>query len=138
MLHAEITEPPVDFRQIGGWELTVLLTELKHDLNLYLASTDPMQVRTRTLADVIAFNERTPRELALFGQELFVQAQAKGGLESPAYKAALANNHRYARAEGIDQVLQEHKLDALVAPVTVGSYEIQLRAIAREMGLPVV
>lgn len=28
-------------------------------------------------------------------------------------------------------------LDALVAPVTVGSYEIQLRAIAREMGLPV-
>jgi alkylation response protein AidB-like acyl-CoA dehydrogenase len=28
-------------------------------------------------------------------------------------------------------------LDALVAPVTVGSYEIQLRAIAREIGLPV-
>jgi alkylation response protein AidB-like acyl-CoA dehydrogenase len=28
-------------------------------------------------------------------------------------------------------------LDALVAPVTVGSVEIQLRAIAREMGLPV-
>lgn len=27
-------------------------------------------------------------------------------------------------------------LDALVAPVTVGSWEIQLRAIAREMGLP--
>lgn len=27
-------------------------------------------------------------------------------------------------------------LDALVAPVTVGSYEIQLRAIARQMGLP--
>jgi alkylation response protein AidB-like acyl-CoA dehydrogenase len=29
-----------------------------------------------------------------------------------------------------------HALDALVAPVTVGSWEIQLRAIAREMGLP--
>lgn len=28
-------------------------------------------------------------------------------------------------------------LDALVAPVTVGSFEIQLRAIAKEMGLPV-
>lgn len=28
-------------------------------------------------------------------------------------------------------------LDALVAPVTVGSFEIQLRAIARELGLPV-
>ena len=28
-------------------------------------------------------------------------------------------------------------LDALVAPVTVGSTEIQLRAIAKELGLPV-
>ncbi|MBW7886369.1 MAG: acyl-CoA dehydrogenase, partial [Caldilineaceae bacterium] len=27
-------------------------------------------------------------------------------------------------------------LDALVAPVTVGSYEIQLRVIARQLGLP--
>ena len=70
----EITEPPADFRQIGGWELTVLLTELKHDLNLYLASTDPAQVRTRTLADVIAFNAAEPRETVLFGQELFERA----------------------------------------------------------------
>ncbi|MFP5296671.1 MAG: amidase family protein, partial [Alphaproteobacteria bacterium] len=43
----DITEAPADFRRIGGWELTVLLTELKHDLNAYLASTDPAQVRTR-------------------------------------------------------------------------------------------
>ena len=58
----EITEAPADYRRIGGWELTVLLTELKHDLNAYLASTDPAQVRTRTLADVIAFNAAEPRE----------------------------------------------------------------------------
>ena len=29
---------------------------------------------------------------------------------------ALENNRRYSREEGIDKVLKEHKLDALVAP----------------------
>jgi amidase len=53
-----------------------------------------------------------------FGQELFLRAEAKGGLDSKEYLDALANNRRYARAEGIDQVLKEHQLDALVAPTT--------------------
>ena len=84
----EITEAPAQFRQIGGWELTVLLTELKHDLNAYLASTDPQQVPTRTLADVIAFNAAEPRETVLFGQDLFERAEATGGLTDPAYVEA--------------------------------------------------
>ena len=54
----------------------MLLTELKHDLNAYLASTDPQQVPTRTLADVIAFNAAEPRETVLFGQDLFERAEA--------------------------------------------------------------
>jgi len=51
-----------------------------------------------------------------FGQELFVRAEAKGGLDSKEYLDALAKNHRFAREEGIDQVLKAHTLDALVAP----------------------
>jgi amidase len=46
----------------------------------------------------------------------FVNAQAKGGLDSQEYRDALASNHRYSRAEGIDQVMAENRLDALVAP----------------------
>ncbi|RZJ81805.1 MAG: amidase, partial [Brevundimonas sp.] len=64
----DIDTAPSDEEAMGGAELTVLLTELKVDLNAYLASTDAAQVRTRTLADVIAFNRAEPRELALFGQ----------------------------------------------------------------------
>ncbi|HZV85284.1 MAG TPA: amidase family protein, partial [Brevundimonas sp.] len=84
----EITEPPADFRSLGGWEIQVLMSELKHDLNAYLASTDPVQVPTRTLSDLIAFNEGEPRETELFGQELFLRAEATGGLDEPVYVEA--------------------------------------------------
>jgi len=114
----EITEAPADFRSIGAWELTVLLTELKHDLNLYLASTDPAQVKTRTLADVIAFNAAEPREMALFGQDLFERAEATGGLTDPAYVEARERSFRAAGPEGIDRMMAEHGVVALTAPTT--------------------
>lgn len=100
----------------GESELTVLLYELKADMAAYLADYGPY-APIKTLADVIAFNEKhRAQEMPFFGQEHFIQAQAKGGLDSQEYLDALANNHRYARAEGLDQVLQQHRLDALVAP----------------------
>ncbi len=113
----DIADGP-DMEAMGGAEFEVLMYELKHDLNAYLASTDPAQVSTRTLADVIAFNARTPRELALFGQELFLLAEAKGGLDEPAYVEARATSLRLAGAEGIDRLMREHEVVALIAPTT--------------------
>ena len=102
--------------EYGQSELDVLLYELKHDLNAYLGQL-PANVKTRTLADVIRFNEENrEREMPYFGQELFLQAQEKGPLTSPEYRKALAKNHRLSRTEGIDAVMKKHKLDALVAP----------------------
>lgn len=113
----EITEG-ADMRAIGAWELTVLLTELKHGLNAYLASTDPAQVATRTLADVIAFNAAEPRETVLFGQDLFELAEATGGLRDPAYVEARARSLQAAGPDGIDRMMVEHRVVALVAPTT--------------------
>ena len=97
-------------------ELTVLLFELKHGLAQYLQRYAPT-APVKSLADIIAFNQREhTREMPYFGQEHFVTAQAKDGLDASAYREALDNNLRFARAEGIDQVLREHQLDALVAP----------------------
>ncbi|MEP6702261.1 MAG: amidase [Betaproteobacteria bacterium] len=97
-------------------ELEVLLYELKADMAKYLAEFAP-NANVRTLKDLISFNEREKlREMPYFGQELFTRSEAKGGLDSKEYLDALANNHRYSRTEGIDQVLQAHQLDALVAP----------------------
>jgi amidase len=100
---------------VGRQEHAVLLTEFKADLNAYLAST-PAAVRTRTLAEVIAFNRRTPRELALFDQDLFEAAEATSGLDDPDYLAARAACFAAAGADGIDRLTAEHRLDALIAP----------------------
>lgn len=105
-------QPPENLRT---QEFTVLLTELKADLNAYLATT-PAAVRTRTLADVIAFNRACARELALFGQETFERAEATGGLDDPDYLKARAESQRAAGPDGIDKLVAEHQLDALIAP----------------------
>ena len=51
-----------------------------------------------------------------FGQELLIQAQALGGLDSDVYLQALAACRKGAREEGIDRAIREHRLDAIVAP----------------------
>lgn len=100
----------------GDSELTVLLYELKADMAAYLADYGPT-APIKTLADVIAFNaQHGAQEMPFFAQEHFINAQAKGGLDSQEYRDALANNQRYSRAEGIDHVMAEHQLDALIAP----------------------
>lgn len=101
---------------IGDAELTVLLYELKADLNLYLAALGP-GAKVKTLADVIAFNERNAAtELKWFGQDLLVKAQAKGPLTDDEYLKARALCLKVARDDGIDAVMKTHRLDALVAP----------------------
>lgn len=113
----EITDAP-DLRAIGQNSFNVLMFELKADLNAYLASTDPTQVPTRTLADVIAFNAAEPRETELFGQELFLLAEAKKDLTDPEYIAARETSFRLAGPEGIDRMMSANTVVALVAPTT--------------------
>jgi amidase len=97
-------------------ELQVLLYELKADLNAYLAGLGP-QAPVKSLKDIIDFNEKNRnREMPYFGQDLFIKAQEKGPLTSKAYVQALRRNHLMSRTQGIDLVLKQHKLDALIAP----------------------
>ena len=115
---AELVDP-ADIPHTGEYdesELTVLLYELKADLNAYLGSLGP-KAPVRTLADVIAFNEaHRTEEMPYFGQDLFIKAQDKGPLSDLAYVEALARNRRLAALEGIDAVMGKEKLDAIVAP----------------------
>jgi amidase len=106
--------PGID--RVGEHETTVLHYELKADLNAYLARLGP-KVPVRTLKDVIAFNEKErKREMPYFGQNTFLKAESKGPLTEKAYRDALAACRLLARAEGIDAVMDKHRLDALVAP----------------------
>jgi len=107
-------------------EHVVLMTELKADLNLYLASA-PAAVTTRTLADVIAFNTaHADTEMPWFGQETFEEAQATKGLTDPDYLKAREEGRRLAGPEGIDRMLAADRLDALVAPTTGPSWTTDL------------
>jgi amidase len=113
-----------DRDEMGKAETLVLHTELKADLNTYLATTPPA-VKTRTLAEVIAFNTaHADRELALFGQETFVKAEAGKGLDDPAYLAARATSLRIAGRDGIDAMLAANHLDALVSPTMPPAWKI--------------
>lgn len=97
-------------------EYEVLLYEFKHGLNAYLESLGP-DAPVGSLEDVIAFNERNKdRVMPYFGQEHLLKAQAKGPLSEWAYREALARNHRLARSEGIDATIEQHQLNAIVAP----------------------
>lgn len=110
---------PADIATFGKFddsEQVVLMYELKADLNAYLARLGP-GAPVRTLQDIIAFNERNrQKEMPYFGQDLFVKAQAKGPLTEKEYVDALAKNHQLARTEGIDALMDQHHLDAIVAP----------------------
>ncbi len=113
-----------DRDEIGKAETLVLDTELKADLNAYLATTPP-SVKTRTLADLIAFDTaHADRELGLFGQETFIKAEATKGLNDPAYLAARATSLRIAGRDGIDAMLAADHLDALVSPTMPPAWKI--------------
>jgi amidase len=110
---------PADIPTLGKFddsELTVLLYELKTDLNVYLARLGG-DVQVKTLKDLIEFNERHhDQELRYFGQDMFIKAEAKGPLTDKEYLDAVTKNHQLARVEGIDALMDKHQLDAIVAP----------------------
>jgi len=110
-------------QEIGRNEIVVLLAELKHDLNLYFATLPPA-VRTRTLAQLIAFNQANAAvEMPLFTQDLFEQAEATPGLDE-AYRRARETSFRLAGPEGIDRLLREHNVVALVGPTRPAAWLI--------------
>ena len=105
-------------------ELEVLLHEFKAGLDAYLAGRGG---EVRDLGALIAFDARNAaRELPFFGQDLLEKAQAKGGLSEAGYREALTKCRRLSRAEGIDALLAQHRLDALVAPTGAPAWTTDL------------
>jgi amidase len=107
-------------------ELTVLLYEFKADLDAYLATLGP-DAPVASLEDVIAYNiTHAAQELPYFGQDIAVMAQAKGPLTEPDYLAARAECLRLSCQEGVDAVLDQYQLDALVLPTGRPAWKIDL------------
>ncbi len=94
-------------------EFEVLLYEFKDGLNTYLrASGSPLG----SLEALMAWNTANASAvMPFFGQEIFAQAQKKGPLTEPAYRAALAKARRLAGADGLLAALDRNRLDAVIA-----------------------
>jgi amidase len=110
---------PVDlpgWGALGGASYEVMLYEFKAGLNAYLGLLGD-KAPVHSLADLIEFNRRNAdKEMRYFGQEIFLAAQGKGPLTDKAYLDAVEKCRRCARDEGLDAVMDRHRLDALVAP----------------------
>ncbi len=116
-LGAEIVDPALGSAVplFGEAELELCLYEMKAGLNRYL-SEHPLSP-VRSLDALIDFNRsHAERVMPFFQQELLERAVSKGGLDEPAYLDAKRECHRLARTDGIDRVLRDHRLDAIVAP----------------------
>jgi len=113
---AEIVDP-ADLPTHGKFddtEFLVLLYELKADLNAYLAARPGAPA---SLKDIIDFNDSNrDKEMPYFGQDIFIKSDAKGPLTTKEYTDALESNHRLSRQEGIDAVMDQFHLDAIMAP----------------------
>jgi amidase len=113
-----------DDSAIGKNENVVLMAELKADMAKYLRGS-PAPIGVRSLADLIAFdNDHAQQEMTLFGQELFSQAEKTKGLSDPAYKKARQVSFTAAGPNGIDRLLKQYNVVALVGPTAGPAWKI--------------
>jgi len=115
-----------DFKTPDGFDeasFDVLKYEFKATLNDYLSKTAP-EVKSRTLAAVIAENAKTKAEMAVFDQDIMEMSEALGGLDSEEYQKALALVLKATREDGIDKMISVNNLDALVAPSNAPTFLI--------------
>ncbi len=111
-------------KAIGSNEQRVLLTELKADIAKYLKGS-PAPIPVRTLADLVKFDQaHQSQEMALFGQETFLKAQMTKGLNDPAYKKARRRSFEAAGPNGIDKLLKDNRVVALVGPTMPPAWKI--------------
>jgi amidase len=115
-----------NYSKLSGLEFEALLWEFKSDLNSYLQGRGTV---VRSLQDVIDFNEKNhDREMPHFGQDIMLSAEAKGPLTSKAYRDLVERLNRLARHDGIDRLMEDRKLDALVAPTGGPAWKIDYKA----------
>jgi len=99
----------------GGFSYQVLLYEFKDGLNKYFKSLGDKAV-VKSLDDLIKKTLADSVSMHYFDHALLKQANDKGDLKEQEYQDALSKALRMSREQGIDKVMEEHNLDAIVAP----------------------
>jgi len=118
----------IEFPKTASYEnasFDVLLYEFKDGLNRYLSGLGE-GAPVKNLKELIEFNKKDSVELEYFDQKILEMAEEKGNLESEEYKKALALMHKATRQDGIDRVMDENRLDAIIAPTGSPAWKTDL------------
>jgi len=119
-------------QDLGGADYQVMLFEFKAGLNAYFASLGA-NAPVKSMQDLIEFNDRNREsELPFFGQETLIEAQSKGPLTDQAYLDAKERSLKWSK--GIDSVMDEHELEAVVAPTGGPAHTLDLVVGDRGLG----
>ena len=111
-----------NMQKFGDAEFTVLKYEFKDGLERYMRERG---AKHTTLNDLIKFNnDNAARELKYFGQSIMEASAKLGDLDSKEYKDAVKTAKKYAAEEGIDEVMEKNRLDAIVAPSNAPTWMI--------------
>ena len=103
----------------------VMLYEYKDGLNKYFSSLGK-DSPIKNLSELIEFNEKDSIELRYFNQAYLKMANEKEGLNSKSYKEALSSLKRMSQKEGIDRVMDEYGLDAIISPTGSPAWKTDL------------
>ncbi len=112
----------------AGYEkasMEVMLFEFKDGLNRYFAGLGN-NVPVKNIKELIEFNRKDSVELKYFDQKILIDAEKKGDLKSPEYRKALEKMLLATRENGIDKIMNENKLDALIAPTGSPAWKTDL------------
>ena len=112
-------------REVGSLSFQVLLWEFKDGLNKYFASLGE-NAPVKNVEELIAFNSSDSVELLYYDQELLLEAQKKGSVESKEFIDIVEKMNRLVREEGIDRVMTENRLDAFIAPTGSPAWKTDL------------
>ncbi|WGS64882.1 amidase family protein [Marinitoga aeolica] len=96
--------------------INVLYYEFKHGINNYLKDKN---LKVKTLNDIIKFNIHN-REAIKYGQNILIKSDGTN-LKDKEYIESLINDRKYSRKFGIDKVMEEYDLFALIFPANYGA-----------------
>jgi amidase len=100
---------------VHDYSFQVMLYEYKDGLNKYFASLGE-NAKIKSLDELIEFNKKDSVELSFYNQEYLIMANEKGDLNTPEYLEALEKARSGMQEHGIDKVMDELELDAIIAP----------------------
>ncbi|WP_349408896.1 amidase family protein [Pseudalkalibacillus sp. SCS-8] len=104
-----------------SWDYNVLLYEFKSDLNAYLHNL-PASLPVHSLRDVIRFNEENEETALKYGQDILLDSEETSGtMTEAAYLKSRLRDLQLSRIRGIDVVMEEFQLNALLFPNSNGA-----------------